>query len=165
MALPLLLKAGKAATTLADAMDYKLSPTTRKLLDPVGTMATAATGAAESAMGLPKGSIAFAADPKGFGKEIMKDMGKDYVKKKVLGTDDDVPVEDLSPQMRQSSGGGGSYSYDYGDYDSDYDSSGMSFGEGEYKRGGQVKRKPKVSTASRRGDGIAQRGKTKGRYL
>ena len=163
--LPALLKAGKLATTVADAMDYKLSPNTRKMLDPVGTMATAATGAAESAMGLPKGSIAFAADPKAFGKDIMKDMGKDYVKKKIRGDDEEVPVEDRSPQMRQSSGGGGSYSYDYGDSDYNYDAPGMSFGEGEYKRGGQVKRKAKVSSASRRGDGIAQRGKTKGRYL
>ena len=39
--------------------------------------------------------------------------------------------------------------------------------EGGYKRGGKVKSaaKSKGSTASRRGDGIAQRGKTKGRYL
>jgi len=35
--------------------------------------------------------------------------------------------------------------------------------EGDYKRGGKVK--AKASKASRRGDGIAQRGKTKGRYL
>jgi len=36
-----------------------------------------------------------------------------------------------------------------------------------FKRGGKVKSatKSKANTASRRGDGIAQRGKTKGRYL
>ena len=34
-----------------------------------------------------------------------------------------------------------------------------------FKRGGKVKSKPKVSSASKRADGIAQRGKTKGRYL
>jgi hypothetical protein len=37
----------------------------------------------------------------------------------------------------------------------------------EYKKGGQVKAKskPKTSSASKRGDGIAQRGKTKGRFV
>ena len=34
-----------------------------------------------------------------------------------------------------------------------------------FKRGGKVKSKPKVSSASKRADGIAQRGKTRGRYL
>ena len=34
-----------------------------------------------------------------------------------------------------------------------------------FKRGGKVKSKPKVSSASKRADGIAQRGKTKGRYI
>jgi hypothetical protein len=50
-----------------------------------------------------------------------------------------------------------------------YDMPAMEY-EGDYKRGGKVKSKstfkqPKASPASRRGDGIAQRGKTKGRYL
>ena len=36
-------------------------------------------------------------------------------------------------------------------------------GSSAYKRGGKVA--SKASSASRRGDGIAQRGKTKGRYL
>jgi glutamate 5-kinase len=41
----------------------------------------------------------------------------------------------------------------------------------QYKRGGAVKKMAsggmtsKVSSASKRGDGIAQRGKTKGRYI
>jgi hypothetical protein len=33
------------------------------------------------------------------------------------------------------------------------------------KRGGKVSSKPKASSASSRGDGIAQRGKTRGKYL
>jgi len=37
--------------------------------------------------------------------------------------------------------------------------------EDGFKRGGKVKSKPKVSSASKRADGIAQRGKTKGRYI
>lgn len=40
-----------------------------------------------------------------------------------------------------------------------------SFDEDGFKRGGKVKSKPKVSSASKRADGIAQRGKTRGRYL
>ena len=41
------------------------------------------------------------------------------------------------------------------------------FGQDEdgFKRGGKVKSKAKVSSASKRADGIAQRGKTKGRYI
>ena len=41
------------------------------------------------------------------------------------------------------------------------------FGQDEdgFKRGGKVKAKAKVSSASKRADGIAQRGKTKGRYI
>lgn len=40
----------------------------------------------------------------------------------------------------------------------------MGIGAG-MKRGGKVSSKPKASSASRRGDGIAQRGKTRGKYL
>jgi hypothetical protein len=35
----------------------------------------------------------------------------------------------------------------------------------KFAEGGKIKSESKASTASRRGDGIAQRGKTKGRYL
>jgi hypothetical protein len=34
-----------------------------------------------------------------------------------------------------------------------------------YAKGGMVSGKPKASSASSRGDGIAQRGKTKGRFV
>jgi hypothetical protein len=40
----------------------------------------------------------------------------------------------------------------------------MGIGSG-MKRGGKVSSKPKASSASSRGDGIAQRGKTRGKYL
>ena len=35
----------------------------------------------------------------------------------------------------------------------------------KFAKGGKIKSTPQASIASRRGDGIAQRGKTKGRYL
>jgi hypothetical protein len=34
-----------------------------------------------------------------------------------------------------------------------------------YAKGGMVSSKPKASSASSRGDGVAQRGKTKGRFI
>ena len=40
----------------------------------------------------------------------------------------------------------------------------MGIGSG-MKRGGKVSSKPKANSASSRGDGIAQRGKTRGKYL
>ena len=103
-------------------------------------------GQAENALGLPKDSIALATNPAGFAKNIAKNVAKDYVKDSFMGRDA-IPEEDRS---FSSSGGGSKVNTDEE----------LTAGTSAFKRGGKVK-----STASRRGDGIAQRGKTKGRYL
>jgi len=113
-------------------------------------------GQAENALGLPKDSIALATNPAGFAKNIAKDVVRDYAKNEFLGRDE-IPEEDRSFSSSNNNGG-----YDklalstYADDDIN-----------AFKRGGKVKSatKSKANTASRRGDGIAQRGKTKGRYL
>jgi hypothetical protein len=102
---------------------------------------------AEQALNLPKDSIGLATNPVGFAKNIAKDVVKEYAKNEVLGRDE-IPEEDRS---FTSTGGNKLQELDAMEY------------EGDYKRGGKVK--AKASTTSRRGDGIAQRGKTKGRYL
>jgi hypothetical protein len=106
-----------------------------------------ATSKAEEALGLPKDSIGLATNPVGFAKNIAKDVVKEYAKNEVLGRDE-IPEEDRS---FTSTGGNKLQELDAMEY------------EGDYKRGGKIK--AKASKASRRGDGIAQRGKTKGRYL
>jgi hypothetical protein len=100
---------------------------------------------AEQALNLPKDSVGLATNPVGFAKNIAKDVVKEYAKNEVLGRDE-IPEEDRS---FTSTGGNKLQELDAMEY------------EGDYKRGGKVK----ASKASRRGDGIAQRGKTKGRYL
>jgi hypothetical protein len=105
-----------------------------------------ASAKAEEALGLPKDSIALATNPMGFAKNIVKDVAKDYAKNEFLGRDA-IPEEDRS--FSSSGGGGKTYTDDE-----------LTSGTSAYKRGGKVK-----NTASRRGDGIAQRGKTRGRYL
>ena len=105
-----------------------------------------ATSKAEEALGLPKDSIGLATNPMGFAKNIVKDVAKDYAKNEFLGRDA-IPEEDRS---FSSSGGGSKVNTDEE----------LTAGASAFKRGGKVK-----NTASRRGDGIAQRGKTKGRYL
>jgi hypothetical protein len=146
MANPLLY--GKVIKAGANALDYKLSPLQEKLLDPVGAAKDYLVGKAEEAMGVPKDTIGAVTDPKGFVGGVLKDTAKDYFKEK-----GEIPEEDRS---FSSSGGGNKLQ----------ELEAMEY-EGDYKRGGKVKTKPvaksKVSTASRRGDGIAQRGKTRGR--
>jgi hypothetical protein len=145
MANPLLL--GKAIKAGANAFDYKLSPLQEKLLDPVGSAKDYLISKAEEAMGVPKDTISVATDPKGFVGNVLKDTAKDYFKEK-----GEIPEEDRS---FTPTGGNKLQELEAMEY------------EGDYKRGGKVKAKPvaksKVSTASRRGDGIAQRGKTRGR--
>jgi hypothetical protein len=159
------LALGKVIKTGAKAFDYKLSPLQEKLLDPVGAAKDYLVDKAEKAMGVPKDSIAVATDPKGFAGNVLKDTVKDYFKDR-----SEIPEEDRSFSSNDNSGfespsrdfsgfesGGGGKSF--------FDSEGMS--TSAMKRGGKVKSAPKskASTASRRGDGIAQRGKTRGRYL
>ena len=101
-------------------------------------------------------------DPKGFVSNVVKDTAKDYFKEKV-----EIPEEDRS--FSSSDGGGKGFERDFeyggGGGKPQFDEAGMSMTA--MKRGGKVKSAPKskVSTASSRGDGIAQRGKTKGRLI
>jgi hypothetical protein len=103
-----------------------------------------ASAKAEDALGLPKDSIALLANPTGFAKNIAKGIATDYAKDAFMGRDA-IPEEDRS----FTSGSNKLQELDAMEY------------EGDYKRGGKVK----PSKASSRGDGIAQRGKTRGRYL
>jgi hypothetical protein len=116
-----------------------------------------ATSKIENAVGLPKDSLALATNPAGFAKNIMKDVAKDYGKQAFLGRNE-IPVEDRSPSPAGDIGS--APSIEDMEYEGDYEQAGM-------RRGGKVKSKvkSKVSKASSRGDGIAQRGKTKGRYI
>jgi hypothetical protein len=116
---------------------------------PKGYLLDKMKGAADEAAGVMPGTTNAIMNP----KAAAMDAAKDYATNKVRESfSDRSPSPDYTPFENS------------GDYD------GMSFGEGEYKRGGKVKSKaafkqPKSSSASRRGDGIAQRGKTKGRYV
>jgi hypothetical protein len=158
MALPYVV-AGKVINAGADALDYKLPSWVKTALDPMGAAKNYAAKKAEEALDLAPGSIGLATNPSGFAKGLAKDVGKDYVKDAFVEKEP-VPVEDRIPSMASSI--------------PDFDSGSMSSmeWEGDYKRGGKVKAKasvksskPKVSSASRRGDGIAQRGKTRGRMV
>jgi len=113
------------------------------------------TSKAEEALGIPKDSIAVATDPIGFGKKVVGDVIKDTVMDRFVEREA-IPVEDRSFSSSGSGGGGGG-----GGGKPRFDEQGISVEA--FKRGGKVK--SKVNSASRRGDGIAQRGKTKGRYL
>ena len=116
-----------------------------------------ATSKLENAVGLPKDSLALAANPAGFAKNIVKDVAKDYGKQAFFGRNE-IPVEDRTPSPAGDIGS--APSIEDMEYEGDYEQAGM-------RRGGKVKSKvqSKVSKASSRGDGIAQRGKTKGRYI
>jgi hypothetical protein len=148
---------GKAITSGADAFDYKLPSWVRKALDPVGAAKEYLTSKADEAMDLPSGSVGAAIDPAGFAKNIAKDIGKDYIKSAFIEKEP-IPVEDRVPSPAFNFANNTSSQLD-------------TYDEGDYKRGGKVKAKtkssskPKTSTASRRGDGIAQRGKTRGRMV
>jgi|TARA_R110002126_G_scaffold244573_1_gene387857 hypothetical protein len=115
-----------------------------------------ATSKAEEALGLPKDSIGLATNPVGFAKNIAKDVVRDYAKDSFLGRNE-IPEEDRSFSSSSDNGGYDKVALNtYADDDIN-----------AFKRGGKVKSatKSKARAASRRGDGIAQRGKTRGRYL
>jgi len=115
-----------------------------------------ATSKLEQALGLPKDTISAVTNPTGFAKNIAKDMATDYVKNSLIGREE-IPVEDRSFVSTSGGSGGGST----GGIKDIVDEAPPEVAG--YKRGGKVK--SKANTTSRRGDGIAQRGKTKGRYL
>ena len=140
--------ATRAALFLADKAGIDVPKPVRVLADPVGSAINYFGPKINEALGAAPGTAEAAVNPKGFLKDLAKDVGKDYLRDR-----SDIPEEDRS---FSSSGGGKTYTDDE-----------LSSGTSAFKRGGKVKSaaKSKASTTSRRGDGIAQRGKTKGRYL
>ena len=110
------------------------------LADPKGFLLDKVKSAADTALDLPSGTTSVIADP----KAALVGAAKEYAK------------NELMDAVR---GGGSKVNTDEE----------LTSGSSAYRRGGKVKTvaksTPKVSSASRRGDGIAQRGKTKGRYL
>ena len=142
--------ATRAALFLADKAGIDVPKPVRVLADPIGSAVNYFGPKINEALGAAPGTAEAAANPKGFLKDLAKDVGKDYLRER-----SDIPVEDRSISSSSDNGG-----YDklalstYADDDID-----------AFKRGGKVKSAAKSNTASRRGDGIAQRGKTRGRYL
>jgi hypothetical protein len=111
----------------------------------------AATSKAEEMLGLPRDTIGAVTNPAGFATGIVKDVARNYLKDSVFGRDE-IPEEDRSFSSSDAKKELDTYA------SSDLDA---------FKRGGKIKSaaKSKGSKASSRGDGIAQRGKTRGRYL
>ena len=117
------------------------------LVNPKGFMLGQLKSGVDSALGVTPGTTNMITNPKG----ALLDAGKSYLKNKVQ---DAYNADDSSMNAADS-----------GAPDMQEDISATAF-----KRGGKVKSKPsfkpvKSSSASRRGDGIAQRGKTKGKYI
>jgi hypothetical protein len=116
------------------------------LANPKGYMLGQLKSGVDSALGVAPGTTNMVTNPKG----ALLDAGKSYLKNKVQ---DAYNADDSSMNAADS-----------GAPDMQEDISASAF-----KRGGKVKSKSsyqstsKMSSASRRGDGIAQRGKTKGR--
>ena len=143
---------GRGIKAGAQALNIPISKENEPYFTPVSSAKNYLTSKLEEALGVPKDTIAAATDLKGFAGNVLKDTAKDYFKDK-----GEIPVEDRSISSSSDNGG-----YDklalstYADDDIN-----------AFKRGGKVKSatKSKANTASRRGDGIAQRGKTRGRYL
>jgi hypothetical protein len=110
---------------------------------PQGFLIGKIKSALDEAAGVTPGTTNLVTNPKG----ALMDAGRNYVKDKVR----DIYDAEDSPMTAV----GGT------------EAPSMSVAENEYKRGGKVKNKSfkQSNSASRRGDGIAQRGKTKGRYL
>ena len=145
---------GKGIKAGAQALDIPISKENEPYFTPVSSAKNYLTSKLEEAIGVPKDTISAATDLKGFAGNVLKDTAKDYLKDK-----GEIPEEDrsfASNDYDTSSMGGGKRAFD----DEGMSTSAM-------KRGGKVKStaKSKVSSASRRGDGIAQRGKTRGKYL
>ena len=121
------------------------------VMGPKGFMIDKLKGAVDSATGVTPGTTNLLTNPKG----AILDTAKDYVKDKVKDSFSSPTPPAAQPDLIPFESNG------------DYDMTNMEY-EGDYKRGGKVKRKPafkqsKSSSTSRRGDGIAQRGKTRGK--
>jgi hypothetical protein len=141
---------GRGVKAGAKALDYQIPKDVEPFLTPVSSAKSYLANKLEEALNLPKDTVSAVADPKGFVAGLAKDTARGYFQDR-----GEIPEEDRS--FSSSNGG-----YDklalstYADDDIN-----------AFKRGGKVKSatKSKANTASRRGDGIAQRGKTRGRYL
>ena len=141
---------GRGVKAGAKALDYEIPKDVEPFLTPVSSAKSYLANKLEEALNLPKDTVSAVADPKGFVAGLAKDTARGYFQDR-----GEIPVEDRS----FSSSNGGSDKLALSTYaDDDINA---------FKRGGKVKSatKSKANTASRRGDGIAQRGKTKGRYL
>ena len=113
------------------------------LANPVGTAIDYFGPKVNQAMVQPSGTVEALSNPKGAAMGVAKDVVMDELR----SSRNPVPVEDRSFPSRDMD------TADYGR---------------EFKRGGNVKKMASggsVSSASKRADSIAQRGKTKGRYL
>ena len=149
---PLLIadKVGGGIKTLAKALDIPISKEYEPFFTPVSSTKNYLASKLEEAIGLPKDTISAATDPKGFLTGLAKDTAKGYFQNR-----GEIPEEDRSFSSSNDNGG--------------YDKLALStYADDDisaFKRGGKVKSTAKANTASRRGDGIAQRGKTRGRYL
>jgi hypothetical protein len=137
--------ATKAALFLADKAGIDVPKPVRVLADPIGSAIEYFGPKVNEALGAAPGTAEAVVNPKGFAKGLARDIGKDYLKDR-----GEIPEEDRSFASNDTKSAMlDAYSDD----------------TGEFKRGGKVKSAAKSSTASRRGDGIAQRGKTRGRML
>jgi hypothetical protein len=139
------MAAGKLALMLADKAGVDVPQPLRVLADPIGSAVNYFGPKINEALGAAPGTAEAVVNPKGFAKGLARDIGKDYLKDR-----EEIPEEDRSFASNDTKSAMlDAYSDD----------------TGEFKRGGKVKSAAKSSTASRRGDGIAQRGKTRGRML
>ena len=142
---------GRGVKAGAKALDYQIPKDVEPFLTPVSSAKSYLANKLEEALNLPKDTVSAVADPKGFVAGLAKDTARGYFQDR-----GEIPVEDRSFS-----------SSDNGGYDKLALSTYADDDINAFKRGGKVKSAPKSkgSTASRRGDGIAQRGKTRGRYL
>ena len=133
----------KYAANKLGIQDNPLVKAGLSLANPVGTAIDYFGPKINQAMGQPSGTVEALSNPKGAAMGVAKDVVMDELR----SSRNPVPVEDRSFPSRDMD------TADYGR---------------EFKRGGNVKKMASggsVSSASKRADGIAQRGKTKGRYL
>ena len=142
---------GRGVKAGAKALDYQIPKDVEPFLTPVSSAKSYLANKLEEALNLPKDTVSAVADPKGFVAGLAKDTARGYFQDR-----GEIPVEDRSFS-----------SSDNGGYDKLALSTYADDDINAFKRGGKDKSAPKSkgSTASRRGDGIAQRGKTRGRYL
>ena len=139
----------KAGLFLADKLGIDVPTPVRVLADPIGSAVNYFGPKINEAVGAAPGTVEAVADPKGFAKNLAKEVARDYISER-----GEIPEEDRS---FPSTGGNDKVAFNtYAEDDLN-----------AFKRGGKIKSaaKSKASSASRRGDGIAQRGKTRGRYL